>query len=399
MNFSFYIAKRYLFNPSKTSAINIINGIAAFGIFVSAMALFIVLSVFSGLRDFSLSFSNQLQPDLKITSEIGKTISVTEIQFENIKQIEGIQFASKIIEEKALLFYNDKEVIATLKGVDSNYTNLTQLHKKLYMGNWLNPESPEVVIGYDIAYKLSIGVYDYTNVFQLYVPKPGKGTISSPEQAFQKTNVLPAGIYSINEDLDKQFIFCSIELAQELLNHTKEKISGIEIKLKPKANEKGITQKITQILSQKIDIKNKKQLNSDLYKMLNTENLAVYLIFSLVIVIALFNLTGALIMMILEKKSNLKTLNNIGVEINDLKKIFLYQGILLSTISGTLGIIAGISIVWIQQQYQLIMITPTMAYPINFEWINILIVFATTTLFGFLASKFASGVISKKNLY
>ncbi len=131
MNFSFYIAKRYLFNPSKTSAINIINGIAAFGIFVSAMALFIVLSVFSGLRDFSLSFSNQLQPDLKITSEIGKTISVTEIQFENIKQIEGIQFASKIIEEKALLFYNDKEVIATLKGVDSNYTNLTQLHKTI----------------------------------------------------------------------------------------------------------------------------------------------------------------------------------------------------------------------------------------------------------------------------
>ena len=396
MNFPFYIAKRYLISASKNNAINIITRIASVGIVISAMALFVVLSVFSGLRDFSLSFTNVLHPDLKVMPSNGKTLLLTPQQYLDLKKIKGIQQVSKIVEEKALLFYNQKEVIATLKGVDSNYTQITQIHQKLYMGDWFDSQSPEVVVGYNIAYQLSIGVYDYTNVFQLFVPKPGKGTFSNPEQAFNKMNVVPSGIYSINEDLDAEYIFAPLTLVQELLQYQPHQLSCIEIKLATNASESEIRTQIEKILNQKIIIKNKIALNDSLYKMLNTENLAVYLIFTLVIIIALFNLIGSLIMMILEKRQNLKTLHNLGVEIKDLKRVFLFQGSLLSIVSGVIGLVLGVVLVFLQQYYQFIMITPTMAYPVIFNFENVLIVLGTIALLGYLASAIAAGSVNKK---
>ena len=396
MNFPFYIAKRYLISASKNNAINIITRIASVGIVVSAMALFVVLSVFSGLRDFSLSFTNVLHPDLKVMPSSGKTLRLTPQQYLDLKKIKGIQQVSKIVEEKALLFYNQKEVIATLKGVDSNYTQITKIHQKLYMGDWFDSQSPEVVVGYNIAYQLSIGVYDYTNVFQLFVPKPGKGVIANPEQAFNKMNVVPSGIYSINEDLDAEYIFAPLSLVQELLQYQPHQLSCIEIKLASYSSESEIRTQIEKILNQKIIIKNKIALNDSLYKMLNTENLAVYLIFTLVIIIALFNLIGSLIMMILEKRQNLKTLHNLGVEIKDLKRIFLFQGSLLSMVSGVIGLVLGIVLVFLQQYYQFIMITPTMAYPVIFNFENVLIVLGTIALLGYLASAIAAGSVNKK---
>ena len=396
MNFPFYIAKRYLISASKNNAINIITRIASVGIVVSAMALFVVLSVFSGLRDFSLSFTNVLHPDLKVIPSSGKTLRLTPQQYLDLKKIKGLKQVSKVVEEKALLFYNQKEVIATLKGVDSNYTQITQIHQKLYMGDWFDGQSPEVVVGYNIAYQLSIGVYDYTNVFQLFVPKPGKGVIANPEQAFNKMNVVPSGIYSINEDLDAEYIFAPLTLVQELLQYQPHQLSCIEIKLASNASESEIRIQIEKILNQKIIIKNKIALNDSLYKMLNTENLAVYLIFTLVIIIALFNLIGSLIMMILEKRQNLKTLHNLGVEIKDLKRVFLFQGSLLSIVSGIIGLVLGIVLVFLQQYYQFIMITPTMAYPVIFNFENVLIVLGTIALLGYLASAIAAGSVNKK---
>ena len=175
-------------------------------------------------------------------------------------------------------------------------------------------------------------------------------------------------------------------------------ISGIEIKLKNGADESLIVNKLKSIFDNKITVKNRAQLNDSLYKMLNTENIAVYLIFTLVIVIALFNLIGALIMMILDKKGNLKTLSNLGVEIKDLRKIFLFQGTLLSVFGGIIGLVLGIIIVLLQQQFQLIMITPTLAYPVVFSLENVLIVMATIISLGFIASLIASSRVSKKLL-
>ncbi|MFV8363198.1 ABC transporter permease [Flavobacterium sp. ZT3P35] len=398
MNFPLYIAKRYIRSNSKNNAINIINRIASMGIIVGAMALFVVLSVFSGLKVFSLSFTNEIDPDLKISSTLGKSFFVSPDQERKIKNIDGVVSFTKIIEERVLFTFDDKQEVTYLKGVDFNYTKVNAIEKKLFNGQWLQPNAYQVVVGYGIAQKFSMGLLDFNRQLEVLTPKPGKGAIENPEEAFNKTDLIPVGIYAISEDLDSKYVFADLGLAQELLEYKTNQVSGIEIKVKPGADESAITDALQTIFNSKITVKNRAQLNESLYKMLNTENIAVYLIFTLVIIVALFNLIGALIMMILDKKGNLKTLFNLGTEIKDLRKIFLLQGTLLSVFGGIIGLTLGIIIVLLQEHFQLVMITPTLAYPVIFSLENVLIVMGTIVTLGFIASLIASSRVSKKLL-
>lgn len=398
MNFPLYIAKRYLRSNSKNNAINIINRIASMGIIVGAMALFVVLSVFSGLKVFSLSFSNEFDPDLKANATLGKSFLISPDQENQIKKIQGIASYSKIIEERVLFVYGEKQQVTYMKGVDANFTKVNAIEKKLFNGQWLEENTIQVVVGYGSVQKFSLGLLDFHTDLEVFVPKPGKGAIENPEQAFNKAIIVPIGIYAISEELDSKYIFTDLGLAQELLEFKPNQISGIEFKIKAGADETAIIKELQTIFNHKITVKNRAQLNDSLYKMLNTENIAVYLIFTLVIVVALFNLIGALIMMILDKKGNLKTLFNLGTEIKDLRKIFLLQGTLLSVIGGLIGLALGIAIVLIQQHYELVMITPTLAYPVVFSIENVLIVMGTIVTLGFIASLIASSRVSKRLL-
>lgn len=398
MNFPLYIAKRYSISTSKNNAINIINRIASVGIIIGALALFVVLSVFSGLKEFSLSFTNAIDPDLKLNATLGKSILITPEQERQIKQIDGLVSYSKIIEERVLFTFDGKQQVTYLKGIDSLFTKVNPVEKNLFNGQWLAPNTNQVVVGYGIAQQFSMGLLDFNRPLQVFVPKPGKGAIENPEQAFNQSDLLPIGIYTVNEDLDSKYVFADLGLAQELLEYKPNQVSGLEIKIQKGTNEKAVIEQLQTIFNNTITVKNRAQLNESLYKMLNTENIAVYLIFTLVIVVALFNLIGALIMMILDKKGNLKTLFNLGVEIKDLRKIFLLQGTLLSVFGGVIGLLLGIVIVVLQQQFELIMITPTMAYPIVFTLENVLIVLATIISLGFIASLIASSRVSKKLL-
>jgi lipoprotein-releasing system permease protein len=398
VNFPLYIAKRYIFSKSKNNAINIITRIASGGIIVGAMALFIVLSVFSGLRVFSLSFSNDFDPDFKANPKSGKSFEISVSQEKQLKTIDGIASFSKVIEERVLFSFNGKQQVTYIKGVDSNFVNVNKASQKLFNGSWFKPKTIQVVVGYGISQKLSLGLFDFNNQLEVFVPKPGKGAIENPDEAFNKSVIIPVGIYAINEELDSKYVFADLGLTQELLEYKPNQISGIEFKTKPNADEDAIRLQIAKILNNKVEVKNRAELNATLYKMLNTENIAVYLIFTLVIIIALFNLIGALIMMVLDKKANLKTLYNLGTEVKDLRKIFLLQGTLLSVLGGIIGLVLGIIVVIIQQQFNLIMITESLAYPVVFSIQNVLIVFATIVTLGFIASLIASSRVSKKLL-
>lgn len=398
MNFPLYIAKRYLKSASKNNAINIINGIASLGIIVGAMALFVVLSVFSGLKDFSLSFSNDSDPDLKVSSTLGKSFYVSAEQNEKLQKINGIAASTKVLEDRVLFMFDGKEIVTYLKGVDASYGKVNDVKKTIFQGDWLEPNTTQVVVGYGISQKLSLGLFEFNHPFEVFVPRPGKGAIENPEQAFNKTTIAPVGIYAISEDLDSKYVYADLGLTQNLLEYKSNQISAIELKLKPNSDEEIIKKELQSIFDNKVTVKNRAQLNDSLYKMLNTENIAVYLIFTLVIIIALFNLIGALIMMILDKKENLKTLYNLGAEVKNLRKIFLLQGTLLSVFGGIVGLLLGIIIVLLQQQFQFIMITPTLAYPVVFSIQNVLIVFATIVLLGFIASFIASSRVTKKLL-
>ncbi|MQP53271.1 MULTISPECIES: FtsX-like permease family protein [unclassified Flavobacterium] len=396
MNLSFYIAKRYAVSFSKNKAINIITGIASVGIIASTMALFVFLSVFSGLREFSLNFANASDPDLRIETVTGKTFLVTEKQEELLKKSEYIISFSKIIEERVYFMYDNKETFAFIKGVDDQYIKITDFNKHLYAGEWFEPDSENVVIGADISRKLGLGLFDYNNALEAYVPKPGKADIENPNEAFNKIALLPSGIYSINEELDGKYVFCSMKLAQQFLGLKNNEITNLEIKLKPSADENIVRKELISILGKSIKIKNRAQLNDSLYKMLQSENLFIYLFSTLVVILTLFCLAGAIVMIIIDKRDNLKTLYNIGVTQASIRTIFFTQGIIITLFGLLIGLGIAIGIILLQQHFSFIMITPTMPYPVLFEWKNIGIVVMTIIILGLISSWIASGTVNKK---
>ena len=398
MKVSFYIAKRYLRSKSSTNAINIMTLIASAGITIASAALFIVLSGFAGLKTFSLSFSSFVDPDLKIIPAQGKTFSLDNTTLNKIETIDGVANISKIVEERVVISVDNKNVLATLKGVDSNYDKVTGIKEMVAQGSWLENNSLQVVSGWGISNELSFGVLDYSKSLQIYVPKPGSGQITSVKGAFNSINVVNVGLFYINEEMNQKYIFADINTAKILLNYSDNTFSAVEIKFQPNADETFLRKRISEIIPTPVVIKNRVQLNDALYKMLNTENLAVYLIFTLVIIIALFNVIGAIIMMILDKKKSLNTLFNLGANVSNIKRIFFIQGSLMTLISGIIGLVLGLIIVWLQQTFNLVMITPSLPYPVEIKIWNLVIVIVTITVLGLIAAKIASSRINKKLL-
>ena len=394
MKFPLYIAKRYLFSKSNNNAINFITLIAGFGIIIGTAALFIVLSGFSGLKNFSLEFTSFSDPDLKIVPKTSKTIQFTPAHKKALRSLNSIASYTEVVEERMLMSCENKHLAVTLKGVDENYPNAT-IDSILVYGQWFEPNTPQIVAGWGVTNELGFGIFDVAKVIKLYAPKPGTGQITSVKSAFTSMKVANAGIFQINETLDNSQVFTSLENAKYLLNYDAQTLSAIDIYLKPSVEEDAARTALQTIFENQVIIKNRVQLNDALYKMLNTEHVAVYLIFTLILIIALFNIIGSIIMMILDKKKNLKTLYNLGATVKELRKIFYYQGILMTIIGGSIGIVIGVITIWLQLHYSLVMITPSLPYPVDLELINVGIVLVTILVLGVLASRIASQRIAK----
>ncbi|NQX85921.1 MAG: ABC transporter permease [Flavobacteriaceae bacterium] len=397
MNFSLYIAKRYLFTKSKNNAINIISIIAAFGVIVGSASLFIVLSGFSGLKDFSLQFSSYSDPDLKLFPAYGKSLMFTDDDVSKLKQIEGVVSFSKIIEERVVLINGTKNKILTLKGVDENYPQST-IDSMLHEGEWMAPNMNQIVVGWDTSTALSIGVFDFSDALKIYVPKPGQGQLSftSLKSAYNVINVANSGVFSINPDIDNSVIFTNYDTAKQLLGYKENQVSTIEISTNSDIDT--IKSAIETAFGNEVILKTRAQLNDALYKMLNTENLAVYLIFTLILIIALFNVIGAIIMMILDQKKNLNTLYNLGASITDIRRIFFLQGTLMTLVGGCIGVFIGVILICNQiygPQALKIMLTPSLAYPARLSFTNFFVVIITISILGILASKIATKRITK----
>jgi len=398
LNFSYYIAKRYLFSKSKNATVNIITIIAAIGVIIGTMALFIVLSVFSGLKTFNYNYISATDPDLTITPTNGKSFIFNDKIAETLKNSSVLQY-SKYVEERAFFSYNDKKTIANIKGVDSLFTKVIKLDTTVYAGKWLNAKYlDQAVIGDGISRQLNLGINDYLESLKIFVPKPGKGYISNPTQAFNMLSAQPVGVFSVTEALDKKYVFTSIEFAQALVGYKANTISGIAIKLKNITDVAAVANKLSNKLGKGFSVKTRTQLNAVFYKMLNTENLVSYFIFTLILIIGIFNVIGAIIMLILDKKENLVTLFNLGLTIKEIKNIFILHGFLLQVIGMFIGLILGIILILFQMHFGWLKITPMLAYPVKFEFINLLIVILTMLVLGYIAARLASKRISLKIL-
>lgn len=398
MNIALYIARRYTVSKSKSTAINIITGIAVLGIVASTAALFIIMSAFSGLRAYTVSFSNATDPDLKAVPLTGKSFTFSEKQKNLLAHESSIAQYSRIAEERVLFYFDGKEQVAYLKGVDSSYTSVTGIKQKLVLGTWPKAGTNQVAVGLAIADRLSMGLMDFNRPFEVYVPKAGEGTIDTPEDAFNKSALTPIAIYSINDDLDNKYVFCDLPLAQEMLQFPPGRVTGIEIKLAKGATEAEAKEALQRVFGNTLDIKNRKQQNDSMYKMLNAENIVVYLFCSLVVVMTLFCLAGSLIMLILDKKENIKTLRSIGAEMNSLRNIFFFQGLFITTIGVVIGLGISIGVVFLQKHFSLLMITDKLAYPVEFNFFNVILVLATMYVLGILVSRIAASRVNTRLL-
>ena len=383
-------------SKSNNNAINIITLIATIGVIVSTIALFVVLSVFSGLKNFSLSFIKIADPDLKISIVKGKTFFFND-SIEKALVNEKISNYTKVIEERAFFNYRDKSHIAIIKGIDSNYLQVNKLDTAVYFGEWVNYNAKHtVVVGSGISNILSVGAYDFLESLKIFVPKPGKGYITNPKTAFKSVSTQPIGIYKLTDDLDKKYVFANLSLTNTLLDYKSNQITGIEIKLTDDNYSKDVQSELQNLLGDQYRVQTREQLNSVFYKMLNTENLASYLVFTLILIIALFNVIGAIVMMIIDKRSNLKTLFHLGANIKEIRKIFVLQGFLLTIFGLIIGLFIAIPFVLLQKKFGFIMITQSLAYPVEFHFTNVFIVISTIVVLGYIAAKIASARINKK---
>jgi lipoprotein-releasing system permease protein len=383
-------------SKSSNNAINIITIIATLGVIVSTIALFIVLSVFSGLKDFSLSFIKTADPDLKVTSTEGKSFLFDEA-LEKKLVLEKIEAYTKVIEERVFLSYAEKSHVASIKGVDADYLQVNRLDTAVYFGNWVNYDAKHtVVVGSAISTALSIGTYDFLESLKIYVPKPGKGYITNPKTAFNQVNAQTIGIYRLTDDIDKKFVYTNLALAQDLLNYQPEQITALELKLRKGASAEDVQEELQLILGNDYVVRTRQQLNSVFYKMLNTENLVSYLVFTLILIIALFNVIGAIVMMIIDKKENLKTLFHLGSGVREIRWIFVFQGFLLTLFGLFVGLLCAVPFVLLQKKYGFIMITQSLAYPVEFRMVNVMVVVLTIVVLGYLSAKIASARINKK---
>lgn len=394
MSFSYYIAKRYLFSKTGNNAINIITIIASFGVIVSSLALFVILSGFSGLRTFSYNLLDVSDPDIKITATKGKSFLVTRSLLEDLQNNGSIKETSSIIEERVFLEYNDKTEIAYIKGVEENYTKISKIDAALTTGTWLQKDySNTAVVGRGISNKLSLGILNYGAPLKIMVPKPGTGFIN-PRNPFYKIETQIVGIYEGTEEFESKFVFTSIGQARSLLHFKENQVTALALKLIDSQDADAVADLLRMRLGKMFKVQTKAQLNAVFYKVINTENFVSYLIFTLIVIIALFNVIGAIIMMIIDKKKNLKTLLNLGATLKEIKKIFIFQGFLLTFFGMSTGLLLGTVLVFIQKKFELFMIVPNLAYPVEFSFSNLLIVFFTITILGFIAAKIASSRIS-----
>lgn len=394
MNFPLYIAKRYLRSKNSTNAVNIITIIAMLGVIIGTLALFIILSGFSGLRKYSYSMLDSSDPDIKITASKGKSFLYTKELDETLVSNTKIADFSKVLEERAFLKYGDKNHIAYIKGVDINYTDVLAVDSILWSGNWIDKEFKNTaVVGYGIYSKLSI--QNYMRPLVIFMPKPGTGIIN-PNNAYRSLNTQVTGIYGGSEEFRNKFVFTELHVAQELMGYESNTISGIELKVRNPEIVDDISRELQEELGDAFKVQTRAELNELILKVINTENFVSYLIFTLIVIIALFNLIGAIIMMIIDKRKNLKTLLNIGASVNDVKRIFVLQGSLLCLIGMIIGLFVGVSLVFLQRHFGWFKISPDLAYPVEFRWFNLVTVMLTILTLGFIASKIASSRITKE---
>ena len=395
MTHVFKIAFRYFYSKNEQTVINKINFLSLILIIISSASLFVVLSAFDGLKTFGLSFSNKFDADYELSPVNGKYLDLSTKIISEINNLDEVIEVAPQIEEKVFLNFKEKNQVAVLKGIDSSYNKVIPVKDLVMIGDWIDYDNSKTVIGYGISTKLGLGVYDYSSFLKISVPRKNNSSVLNLNP-FKSLPLIVVGLYQINEELDNKYIFTSISFAKNLLGLKENQYSNLILKTNNTENKKQLEEKIALIIGEKTKLNSRLEKNAALYKMLNTENIAVYFIFSLVMIVSLFNLVGSLIMMILNKKKDMKILIAMGLSNKNLSQIFYIIGLIICFVGGIIGLSLGSLLVFIQKYSSIINVPGTnLSYPVEFNFKNILIVFLTLMILGSISSLWSIRGIKK----
>jgi len=403
VNLPFYISKRYLVSKKTQNAINIISGISVFGVAVGTMALIVILSVFNGFDELIKSLYSTFDPEIKITLSEGKTFSPSLPAFSEVRNHENVWYFSEVLEENVLLRYGERQYIATMKGVDDEFVNLTGIDTMIVEGEFKlkDKNMPYAVIGQGVAYYLGVGL-TFLNPINIYSIKRTGNISMNPEQAINRKFIFPSGIFSIEQEHNTRYIIVPIFFARDLLGY-KDEVTAIELKLQPGINVELIQNEIIQILGDEFLVQNRNEQNALFYRIMKSEKWAIFFILTFILIIASFNIIGSLTMLILDKKEDIRTLRNLGASDILIRRIFLMEGWMISIVGAITGLLIGSLIAWLQARFGLIKLSGSGsfiidAYPVVYKFLDVLKVFFTVLFIGFLAAWYPVKYISKKFL-
>lgn len=393
MSFSFFVARRYRLSSTKFNTVRLISHFASFVVGVAVCAFFVIQSVFSGLHDFGLSYSSSIDPDLKISSVDSFSFVMADTVIAKLEQVKGVAVAAPIFSQEAVLRFEQQHKLVTLLGVDSRYDQLFGISDRIPVGRMVSDRGEELLLGYGTTIDLGAGLYDYDGFIECLLPKQGAINPLDPNPFVSRwaTNV---GVFQMSEEVDYNYAFAPLPFVWSLTNAPTNTFTAVDVKLDNNAKKNALTEEIQRIIGSGFEVIEKEALNPALYRMLQTERIAIYLILSLVLTIALFNVVGAIVMMVLDKRNQLQTLLGMGSSVNEIRRIFFYQGLLLSGVGGFFGLVVGIGVVVAQSIGEFILVPGTqLPYPIAFSFENLFTLLLIWGVLSVVAAWIASAVV------
>ena len=405
MNFPFYIARRYFISKKSHNIITIISWISVVGISIGTMALIIVLSVFNGFQELVTAMFSAFNPEIKIVAAEGKTFHTFDLPSDKIKRIPGVAYYIEIIEENALLKYGNKQYIATIKGVSDGYEKMNSFDTTIVKGTFQlqHDGNSSGVFGYGVAYNLGINLEDYSKPVSVYIPKRESSSMTDPTKAFNNEFLYPSGFFSIQQEIDLKYVIVPLTFARQMLDY-KDELTSVEIGLSKGSDKSKIQSEIESIAGSRFIVKDRFQQEVLLYRIMKSEKWAVFLILSFILLIAAFNVIGSVTMLILDKKQDIAVLASIGADSSMIKKIFLYEGLMINLIGALSGVILGLGICLLQMKYGFVHLQSSgsfiiKSYPIKMQLMDFVFVFLTVFIIAYLAAWFPARKISKRYLY
>lgn len=404
MNLPFYIARRYLFSKKSHNAINIISMVCVCGVVVATTAVVCALSVYNGFNDLVAGMFSSFDPELKITPRTGKVFDPTTSAFRKVKQLPDVAYFGEVLQDNALIRYHDRQDVAVIKGVDDNFSHLTQIDSILIDGKFILKDevTDYATLGVGLSAKLGAKP-GFASPLEIYVPKRNeKVNLSNPASSFNQGYAYIGGVFMINQQVyDEGYMILPLSLVRELFRYDKE-VTSMELKLTNEADVSSVKKEIKAILGDEFIIQDRYEQQEASFKMMQVEKWMTFLILSFILAIALFNVVGSLSMLMIEKKDDVHTLRNMGADDKLIRRIFLFEGWMISGFGALIGIVIGLVLCLLQQYFGLVKLGQTAgafiidAYPVRVIFTDLLVAFITVAAIGFMAAWYPVHYLGKK---